>query len=162
MKDTIIWTSEIDLKDYKDFFEEIGLTDESEQYQEASEQNNMYLEDLRISFDKNIPENYKIIAVADLGFWDGRCLGVKNFQRNLYNCLFTDKDIIDVEWAIRDGDFVSTQKHHDNTNYITYRAVPDRYVDKLCEKIEKGLDISEIWDNHAKKLAPEIEEVLDI
>lgn len=120
MKKHIIWNSEINLDDWQDFLEEEhpDVEDEDEKYRLCTEMNDMYLDDERINLNVELPDN--IIALADLGLWDGRKSGYKELSTNISSVLFSDCD--SAEWYLdEDNNLRATMHHHDGTNYILYR-----------------------------------------
>ena len=119
MKHTI-WTSDIgDLKNWQEFLDEYYPdADESEQYQAVTELNNDYLDDERINL--NIP--CRILAIAELGLWNGIHKGFK-FYDNISEILYSDCE--DAEWYVEDDKLKAVMHHHDGTNYISYYLVND-------------------------------------
>lgn len=88
MKKHVIWSNlNLNLEDWKDFLEEEhpDVTDEYEQYNLVSELNDEYLSDEQANC--NIRIDGRIIAIANLGFWDGRRIGYKLLGHNVKDCL---------------------------------------------------------------------------
>ena len=115
-----IWSSDINLEDWKDFLkEEYPDSSEDEYYDLAAELNSEYLEDERMNLNINVPD--KIICIADLGLWNGRRSGYKIMNtRNIADCLYSDCDYVD--WYCDEyGDFRCDASHHDGTNHLLYR-----------------------------------------
>ena len=130
MKKHLIWSNyNLDPKDWQDFLEDNDLleADEYDQYNAIAEMNNVYLDDERSAF-RYIQKNsldiringYNdygcILAIADLGLWNGRVRGYK-VVNSLEDILYSDCDY--AEWWC-DSQLRSKQSHHDGTNYITY------------------------------------------
>ena len=86
----VIWSSDIDLEDYKEFFEEEypDVTNESEMYGIANDMNDVALEDERLNLDIQLEND--ILAIADIGCWNGRKTGNNqcNYTGNIFNCHF--------------------------------------------------------------------------
>lgn len=136
-----VW-SDMDLK-LEDWITDLraehpGLSDE--QYTEMMyETNSEYLGDERMNLNMVVGD--EIIAFADLGRWNGRFSGYKRIESgNLRDCLESRQDM--NEWFVdRDGEFRSTQVHHDGRNNIYYRTWKDG-VDE-CDKEDLLADIYE-------------------
>lgn len=88
--------------------------------------------DLREMTDHEFPT--KIIAFADLGFWNGRKFGSKIIGYNLKDCFSPEKDCDYVKWELDAFDLISSQTHHDGTHYLTYRRLKDNKYEDLLER----------------------------
>lgn len=81
----------------------------------------------------------KIIAFADLGFWNGRVFGCKIVGYELKDCFIPERGCDYVTWELNAFDLISTQCHHDGTHYITYRRLrDDKHADLLERKARQG------------------------
>lgn len=112
-----IWSSDINLEDWKDFLqEEYPDSSEDEYYELVAELNSEYLEDERMNLNINVPD--EIICIADLGLWNGRRSGYKMMKtKNIADCLYSDCDYVD--WYCDEyGDFRCDASHHDGTKII--------------------------------------------
>ena len=142
-----IWSNEYDeiesiVRDLKSEDEYASLSNE-ELYDRAYDLINDYLVDER--YNLSIPTG-KIIAIADIGRWNGRVKGYKEIQadrsgRNLLsNILFSEADI--VTWYCDQYNLRATEHHHDGTNYILYRekrpGVSDTMWDNFLDKLYYG------------------------
>lgn len=145
-KKHVIWSSEINIEDWKDFFEEERAqlieeydTDPSEDelLERAYDLNNTYLEDERDNFSKIYGT---FIAFADVGTWRGVRKGHKLFENTTMDkILYSIGDSIqDVEWFVDRYDLKSIQRHHDGRNYITFREAKDCVPDIFWDKLENG------------------------
>ena len=113
-----------------------------------------YLRDL-IDQLKIITENMELIAIADIGRWNGRVLGYK--ELSTIEEAFTYYDSVEI--YIERGDLKIRGLHHDGVNYITIRAfkdIPDQkkenFLDKIyCNNLKKG-DISRYTRSLKKEL----------
>lgn len=84
----------------------------------AYEYNEMYLEDERCNLNINVKNT--IIAIADMGLWDGRRTAYKIIKSgNIADCLYSEEEYVD--WYCDAHDFKATMTHHDGTNYVLYR-----------------------------------------
>ena len=89
-------------------------------------------------------EGRAILAIADLGRWNGRYQGYRVIHSsNILSCL-SDAGSYDYVTFYTDkaGDFRMDGVHHDGKDYITYREVKEttteRQLDKLTQKIYDG------------------------
>lgn len=157
----IIWTSRIDIEDWKDFFEEeevglMKLIDEDERYRKAHEMNSDYLDDARINLDIELPGT--ILAIADMGLWNGRLPGYKGIGNNLRGIFYNNYD--DMEFYCDAYNLKSTGWHHDGTNYIEYRLIPDGVdADKLKQAIYDGTHTREMIRRYTRSLRPYVAKV---
>lgn len=84
--------------------------------------NNMYLEDEQYNLNVT-PTKGRIIAIADLGLWDGRKIGYKLLEHNIGDCLNNFSQAEEMEFYCDRYNLRSTQIHHDGTNYILFREL---------------------------------------
>ena len=131
-KRRIIWSSDIKIKDWVSDRVEImdGIGDCSackkkncenceEFYTEVQRLNSSYLENEHENLNIQLPN--RVIALADLGLWNGRKNGYKVLSNNL-NSIFS----IAEDYNEYYGDAYNiraTCHHHDGTNYILYRML---------------------------------------
>ena len=158
MKKHIIWSSEINLKDWQDFLEEVypDITAESEQYNLAYELNNEYLYDERANLHSNA--NGRILVIADLGLWHGRVKGYKILSKNIADILYSDCDY--MEWYSDGKNIKATGHHHDGTNHYLYRVIKeDRNIDALLDAIYKGTISNHQIGYYTESLHPYIAKV---
>lgn len=142
----VIWSNrDLDLEDWRETLEEnypemddYGLTDMMYQ---ANDDN---LPDERANLDIQVGGD--ILAVADLGRWDGRVIGYKLIESgNIKDCLYTNCDY--CEWYVdRDGEFRCDESHHDGTNHIYYR----KFREGVTEEQKEDL-LADIYDHKAKQ-----------
>lgn len=80
-----------------------------------------------------------IIALADLGFWNGRRTGYKKIGTNVNEIFDSYLGGDDCEWYADKYNVRATVSHHDGTHYIVFRYV-DTYEEMLsiCDKIYDG------------------------
>lgn len=142
-KKHIIWSSEIDIDDWREDYldylrdyegEEDPEVDDYDLYRYAETLNYDYLDDERDNL--RIGVNAPIIVLGDLGFWFGRREGYKVIESGrIGDCLYTEDPI--CEWYVdENGDLRSDSAHHDGTNHMLYRAVRKKYADRLDEILE--------------------------
>lgn len=177
MKKHMIWSNyDLDPKDWRNFLEDNDLleADEWEQYDAISDMNYEYLEDERHAF-RYIQKNrldirmngYNdygcILAIADLGLWNGRCSGYKEIS-SLEDILYSDCDY--CEWWC-DSQLRGRMSHHDGTNYVTYvffSGRTDGYnntrgEDKFLDDLYEGRPISKArFHKYTRSIAPYIKQ----
>lgn len=160
----LIWTNyALDYDDWADLLEEDypNVTDESDQWNIIYERNLEYLDDERINL--NIDLGMPIIAIADLGLWDGRKDGYKIIgSGNISDCLYDSCDY-DTWYVDELGDLRCDAIHHDGTNHYLYRVFRDgttpEQMNELEQKVYNG---TAKWPDIAKvttKIGPAIAKV---
>lgn len=165
----IIWSNRnLDPQDWKDDFIGIyGLTEQTCNEDRLNdwmvESNNQYLEDERCNLDIMVGD--EILVIGDLGLWNGRHSGYKIIESgNLSDCLYPSDGCEYNEWFVdSDGEFRSTQGHHDGTNHMIYRVWKDGIdsdrQEDLLEAIYNGTATQEDMDAMTYKLGTVIGEV---
>lgn len=137
--------------------------DEYAIYEYMVETNAMYLDDERINL--NIEVSRPIIAIADLGLWNGRFSGYKELNsHNIKDCLNGFGSCDYHEWYVDEhGDLRCTAVHHDGRNYILYRAyrddITDEQIEEFLDKIYDGEATQEDIDAITRRLGDEIAKV---
>lgn len=119
MKNHVIWTSAVDIDDWRDDLkEQYPDATEEELYQIMCETNADYLEDERVNLNIQLPE--AIVCIADLGLWNGRHSGYHVIKSgNIKDCLYSNYD---PTWYVdRYGNLRCDDVHHDGTNHYLYR-----------------------------------------
>ena len=121
----MIWQNvHLDLKDWQEELREYYPDlDEDGLTQKMYEMNSDCLGDERANL--NIQCDTEIIVFGNIERWNGRVHGYKIIESGLISdCLYSNCDM--VEWYVdREGEFCSTQIHHDGTNYLYYRKFKD-------------------------------------
>ena len=138
----IVWSDiNLDLDDWRDdLLAEYPDASENELIEKMYEINNSYIDDERVNLNIQLPR--EIIAIADLGRWNGRFSGYKIITSgNIKDCLYSDCDM--NEWYVdKKGDFRCRAVHHDGTNYYLYRTFKDNVSDyqiaNFKDKIYEG------------------------
>ena len=158
----MIWSNiDLDLKDRTELREEYPDYTEEQLTDIMYDTNNGYLDDERSNLD--IQCNSEIIAIADIGRWNGRFAGYGIIKSgNVADCLYSPPDY--AQWYVdRDGEFRSTQIHHDGSNYYYYRSfkvgVEDDERDDLLADIYEGKATQDQIDRLTDKLGPTIGKV---
>lgn len=135
-----IWSSDLHIEDF--LFElrhEFPDAGEDELYQMAVAENWADRLDIRYIVDEDL--GAPILAVADLGLWNGRKNGYKLIKSgNVADCFVEMGNVDDARWYIDDkGELCADFAHHDGVNHIRYRAIrpgmKEKTVRDLCAKI---------------------------
>ena len=165
MKKHMIWKSDIDIDDWKDYFDELkycfdeDLSD-SEKWEVANELNQEHLEDERINL--NIRLTGDIIAIGSIGTWRGTFKGYKEMKTdNIADCLTSlVNGCSEIEFFIENGNFKANEYHHDGINHYLYRqwrdgltwTQKDNFLDKLYHGKASDRDIRRYTKSIAKEI----------
>lgn len=79
----------------------------------------------------SVDEDCRLIAIADLGKWNGRFSGYKEIE-SLKAALYTECDYEKV-YVDSNGDLRKSESHHDGSNTILYRYWKDGLTDEQKE-----------------------------
>lgn len=115
----------------------------------------MNYDDEKLNLSKKLPNN--IIAIADMGFWDGRRTGGKILRNNLNEVLYYGS-CDDLHVYVDRYDVHAKMAHHDGTHFVTYRMVKEGIdAGELLDKLVygDGLSKQEIT-RYTKSLRPYI------
>lgn len=89
---------------------------------------------------RHVDEHCGLIAIADLGRWNGRFGGYKEVK-NLADVLYSDCDYEEV-YVDSNGDLRKEESHHDGSNSILYRywkdGITDEQKENFMSKIYNG------------------------
>jgi len=142
------------MKEHIIFNSEDFLEDEDEDNDRAS----MYFQDECMNLDKELEG--RVIAVADLGLWNGRHSAYRICGHNLNEIM--DVGNYDYIKIYSDGkDICKTSIHHDGTNRYIFREVREnRNIDNLTNLLYNGEYVSRQKLNYyTKSLAPYVKDV---
>lgn len=121
--------------------------------------------DSDISFDDerdnlNQPVNGDIVAIADLGLWNGRHMGYKIVGKNVRDILHTHCGEF-VKYYCDRYDVKCNDTHHDGTNYYTFRLLkkPTSHSRGFLEKLKNGTATKADITRHTKSLRPYVANV---
>lgn len=168
----IIWSNlNLDTEDwryaYAEFVEDNGLDDDPDDeyaiYEYMVETNGFYLDDERMNLDIEVAQ--PIIAIADLGLWNGRFSGYKELNScNIKDCLNGFDSCEYHEWYVDEyDDLRCTAVHHDGTNYILYRAyrddISEEQIYDFLDKIYNGNATQDDIDMYTRKLGDKVAKV---
>ena len=166
MKERIIYDNiGINEEDYKEAFEEWcdmnDLNPEEEDLNEfVHDEMDRWLEDEHWNLNKPCGN---ILAIADLGFWNGRRQGYKVINTNKLNGIFDvlGEDYTFFKFYCDRYDVKATLHHHDGTHYITFREIkPNVNIQRLLDKIYNGEEVSQKEiTRYTKSLKPLVSKV---
>lgn len=101
----------------------------------------------------------QILAIADLGFWNGRKNGflVCNRMEDVFSAL---SDYDRVQLYVEGGDLKASLGHHDGTHYLTFREIREGVnIENLTDKIYANEKYSRAYLNsYTKTLVPTLKE----
>ena len=116
-----------------------SLLTKEQVYSECYELNNMWFSDELYNL-KSCDENSGLIAIANLGRWNGRSVGYKEVS-DLADVLCTNCDYETV-YVDSNGDLRKEESHHDGRNYILYRywkaGITEKQKDNFKSKCYSG------------------------
>lgn len=137
MKKYIVWSDMQDYDEWKESYKEDtpesewGEWNENDFLNEYYDNIDIWLQDERSNL--NINTN-GIIAIANIGRWNGRVMGYKEVGDNIRDCLYSDCDYI--EWYVDSyGHFKADMVHHDGTNYVIYYEWKDGVTEEQKEMV---------------------------
>ena len=85
----------------------------------------------------------QIIAIADLGLWDGRHSAYQLSKKGNLNAIFDMIHGDDYEIFVDGNDVKAIVHHHDGTNYITFREVREgRNIQRICDMLYNQEEVS--------------------
>ena len=124
---------------------------------ETTDVTDIKYEEINLWFEDETSNLYKqldgrILAIADMGLWNGRKTGYKILGDNL-NEVLTSTIGCDEKEVYFDGYNVKAEGyHHDGRNYVEYREIrEDKNIDKLLDKIYMNKPISRSELNYYTK-----------
>ena len=149
-------------KGAREFLEEVRETDEpvtdEEVMQEVYNREEMWYGDEELNLNKKL--NGRVIAIADVGRWDGRYSGYKILGDNLNEILWgmecDDLRVYTDAHTVR-----AVGYHHDGRHYVEYRELKeDTRFDNLLSKLYNQEEVSrkDIY-RYTKSLRPYIKQV---
>lgn len=166
MKERIIFNNiNVNEEDYQDDFLDWcninGYNTEDKDLDDfIQEELNIWLEDEHINLNKPCGN---ILAIADLGFWNGRKQGYKVINTQKLNGIFDvlGSDYNYFKFYCDRYDVKATLHHHDGTHYITFREIkPNVNIQRLLDKIYNGEEVSQKEiTRYTKSLKPLVSKV---
>lgn len=156
--DCLFWEDYKLFNDVSD--EELDEMSESEKWQAVYDEMECALDDAQCNLNENVGNT--IIAIGDLGLWNGRVQGYKEIKgNNISGCLVRDEEL--CEWWCDAHDFRAKMAHHDGTNYILYRrrkdGISDYQWDNFLYLLYEGKANREHISKYTTSLLPYIAKV---
>lgn len=132
----VVWSNlDLDLDDWRaDLEDEYPGLNDDELIEKMTEINDSYIDDERANLD--IVTGTEIIAIADIGRWDGRYMGYSEIKSGkISDCLYSPHDY--SEWYVdADKEFRCTDVHHDGRNHILYRKYKETATEDEIEHLK--------------------------
>ena len=144
-KKHIIFTTDYNEDDYKEAYEEWL---EMNEYTPEDRSLEGYIQDSLAIFAQDEYSNLskecgQIIAIADLGLWDGRHSAYQLSKKGNLNAIFDMIHGDDYEIFVDGNDVKAIVHHHDGTNYITFREVREgRNIQRICDMLYNQEEVS--------------------
>ena len=121
-----------------------GMTEEEAEKQKEedsfytweNEQESNWFEDAESNL--NVELDTRILAIADVGRWNGRVMGYKELTGNLSSIL-RSMNVDYLKVYVADREVKATGIHHDGTNYVTFRAWKDSTTDAQKERVTEAI-----------------------
>lgn len=119
-------------------YAKVKLTDDS-LYDECYFMNDLWFDDERANLS-SVDDSGELIAIADIGRWNGRVTGYK-IIKSLPDVLYSSCDYERV-YVDSNGDLRKDESHHDGSNSILYRylkeSLTEEQRDNFLDKIYNG------------------------
>ena len=126
------------------------------------ELNDMYLDDERSNLNIT-PTRGRIIAIADLGLWNGRKMGYKLLGHDIGDCLENFSQAEELEFYCDRYNLRSNQFHHDGMNHILFRElrpqISSDQADNFIWKVYNGKATDRDIRRYTRSLRPYIKVV---
>lgn len=125
---------------------------------EVYAQEEMWYEDEKLNLNKTL--NGRVIAIASIGRWNGRCSGYKLFGNNLNEVLYFG-NCDDINVYCDSYNIKSEMYHHDGTHLIEYRELKeDTNYNILLDKLYNQEEVTrEDIRRYTKSLRPYVKEI---
>ena len=153
-----IWNSfgEYSEEDYGEWLDGNGLTQDDISFEEWKCRETKYWADDEKE-NLNQPCN-RVIAIADLGLWNGRHSGYRLLGTNVGSIFNVGGDYYDEDFYCDGKDCRADLYHHDGTNHILFREIRDGVnIAPLCRMLYNGEDVDRRTLNRfTKSLRPRI------
>ena len=106
----------------------------------------------------------RILAIADMGLWNGRRTGYKILGNNLNEVISCGIGCDDKEIYCDGFNVLAKGYHHDGTNYVEFREIrEDRNIDTLLDKIYNNEEVTRKEINYyTRSLRPYVKQVYGI
>lgn len=130
------------MKDARQQLVEDGIENpsDSQLYDICNDWDRFWFEDEQAAMKELDSKCNEIIAIADLGLWNGRHTGYKDYK-NLKDIMYSSCDYEKI-YVDSYGNLRKTESHHDGTNTILYRQwkddISDTQKDNFRNKCYEG------------------------
>jgi hypothetical protein len=126
-------------------------------------------EDIDLTYDAEVMNldkklSGRVIAIADLGLWNGRVAGYKILGDNLnevvrFGMSCDEREVYCDAYNVRAKGY-----HHDGKNYVLFRELrEDKDIDKFLDKIYNNEEISSgVLNYYTKSLRPYVQKIYGI
>ena len=106
----------------------------------------------------------RILAIANMGLWNGRRSGYKILGNNLNEVLTCGIGCDEKEVYCDAYNVLAKGYHHDGTNYVEFREIrEDKNIENLTDKLYSGMPVTRKEINYyTKSLLPYIKQVYGI
>ena len=105
----------------------------------------------------------RLIAIADLGLWNGRVSGYKLLNHNLSEILDYNGGVQDIKVYSDGYNIRQVGAHHDGRNYVLFRefkrGLSQTQIDNFLNKIYEGKCTSKDISRYTTSLLPYVKEV---
>ena len=172
-KHTTIWKSYgmYDLKELEEFEKDVKNLLEEDAVENITEETitdevyfqiDQNFEDETINLDKNL--DGRILAIANMGLWNGRRAGYKILGNNLNEILTAGIGCDEKEVYCDQYNVCAYGYHHDGYNTVEYREIrEDRNIENLLNKLYNNEEVTRKEINYyTKSLRPYIKEIYGI
>lgn len=137
-----------------------SLTDEEVEAYYLNNINPDYYDGERSNLDRELPGT--VIAIADLGLWQGRRSGYRILGSNLNDVLLSHVNGASELSVYGDGyNIRADEAHHDGTNHYMYRMmIPGKDASPLLNALYEGKDVPKAMLNrYTRSLYPYVARV---
>lgn len=111
-----------------------------------NDEQEMWFDSEKENLDLNIATD--ILAVASLGLWNGRRRGYRTLGNNLAEVFRVWNSCEDIKLYVEDRDVKGIGRHHDGTNYVTFRAwkknISEAKKEELLKELYYGEDNADV------------------
>ena len=128
-------------------------------YDAIYEDIDMWFDDERLNLSKKL--DGRILAIANMGLWNGRKAGYKILGHNLNEVLTSTIGCDEKEVYCDAYNVYAEGYHHDGRNYVEFREIrEDRDINRLLDKIYNNEEVTRREINYyTKSLRPYIKEI---
>ena len=160
-----IYTTEYDFEEAKKEYKECNdITEEISDdrvYDFINDTVSMWYEDEKVNLNKEIDTD--ILAVANMGLWNGRRTGYKELSNNLKDIFSVWESCDGLKLYVEKGNVKGTGYHHDGTNYVTFRKwkdnISDDAKDKVLSALYMGNDATNLLKRYTRSIVKDVAKI---